>query len=61
MEPFDRAWMAVALADAFPPMIMKFLHVVQMTPREAPLGLPKQEVVENRCEHMHKTERMPAF
>ena len=61
MEPFDRAWLAVALADAFPPMIMKFPRAVQMTPRVAPLGLPKQKVVENRCELMHKTERMPAF
>ena len=42
--------LAVALADAFPPMIMEFPCAIQMTSRAALLGFPKQQVVENRCE-----------
>ena len=49
--------LAVSLADAFPPMIMEFPHAIQMTSRAARLGLPKHQVVENRCEIMHKKRR----
>ena len=55
--------LAVALADAFPPMIMEFPRAIQMTSRAAlrTLGSPKQQVGENRCELVQKTERMSAF
>ena len=46
--------LAVALADAFPPMIMGFPRAIQMTSRASLLGFPKQQVVENRCELTHQ-------
>ena len=47
--------MAVALADTFAPMVMEFPRAIQMTSRTTLFGLPKQQVVENRCELMHQS------
>ena len=53
--------LAVALADAFAPMIMEFPHAIQMMSRAALLAFPKQQVIENRCEHMHRNGENACF
>ena len=62
MEPFDRAWFGCCPSVRIP---SDDYGIPQRSSNDAThraaLGFPKQLVVENRCELLHKTERMPAF
>ena len=62
MEPFDLAWFGccpirhIWSDDYWIPTCSS-----NEVTRSTALGLPKQQVVVNRCKLMRKTERMPAF
>ena len=62
MEPFDRAWLGCCPSGRIPSVDY---GIPTCSPNDvtlsAELGLAKQQVIETRCELVHKTERMPAF